>query len=180
MEQRKHLNHSEVEKFLAATKHGRHAERDKCLFLLMYRHGLRVSEACKMELSQVDLDGSVLYVSRLKRGLSTTHPLRPDELKVIKAWLRVRPKSPCPALFLSQKDNPLSRNNVWKLAKAYGEAAGLAIEVHPHMFRHACGYSMANQGADTLLIRDYLGHRNIQNTTVYTAANAARFNGYWR
>jgi type 1 fimbriae regulatory protein FimB len=62
----------------------------------------------------------------------------------------------------------------------YGELAGLAVDAHPHMLRHACGFALADQGADTRLIQDYLGHRNIQHTVRYTATNPARFERLWR
>jgi len=58
--------------------------------------------------------------------------------------------------------------------------AGLEIAAHPHMLRHACGFVLADQGADTRLIQDYLGHRNIQHTVRYTATNPARFERLWR
>lgn len=64
---------SEAEKLLAATKGSRHKARDRCLLLLMFRHGLRVSEACALKLDQVDIERRVLNVDRLKKGLSTTH-----------------------------------------------------------------------------------------------------------
>jgi type 1 fimbriae regulatory protein FimB len=48
------------------------------------------------------------------------------------------------------------------------------------VFRNACGFALADQGADTRLIQDYLGHRNIQHTVIYTAANPARFERLWR
>lgn len=90
---------------------GPHAARDRCLLFLMFRHGLRVSEACSLELSQVNVEDRVLHVARLKKGLSTTHPLHTEELR---------------------------------------------------------------------LIQDYLGHRDIRHTVVYTAANPARFERLWR
>jgi len=58
--------------------------------------------------------------------------------------------------------------------------AGLPLHAHPHMLRHACGYALADQGADTRLIQDYLGHRNIQHTVRYTASNPARFQRLWQ
>jgi type 1 fimbriae regulatory protein FimB len=58
--------------------------------------------------------------------------------------------------------------------------AALPLAVHPHMLRHACGFALADQGADTRLIQDYLGHRNIQHTVRYTATNPARFERLWR
>jgi integrase len=51
---------------------------------LMFRHGLRVSEACRMKLDQVDTQSRVLHVSRLKGELSTTQPLRGDELRAVR------------------------------------------------------------------------------------------------
>jgi type 1 fimbriae regulatory protein FimB len=87
---RKHLTRLEVEKLLAATKGARHEARDRCLILLMFRHGLRVSEAIGLKLSDVDIEGRSLHVKRLKRGLSTTQPLRGDEVRVLKAWLHPR------------------------------------------------------------------------------------------
>jgi site-specific recombinase XerD len=49
-----------------------------------------------------------------------------------------------------------------------------------HMLRHACGYKLANDGHDTRALQAYLGHRNIQNTTRYTALAQDRFKGFWR
>ena len=51
---------------------------------------------------------------------------------------------------------------------------------HPYMLRHACGFALAVQGANTHLIQGYLGHRNIQHTARYTATNPARLEKLWR
>jgi len=58
-----------------------------------------------------------------------------------------------------------------------GDLVGLVgvPPAHLHILRHACGFALADQGADTRLIQDYLGHRNIQHTVRYTAANSTRF-----
>jgi type 1 fimbriae regulatory protein FimB len=92
MDDRQHFTTTEVEKLLAATKGTRNEARDRCLLLLIFRHGLRVSEACGLRLSQVKTESRVLHVARLKQGLSTTHPLRGDEIRAIKAWLAERAK----------------------------------------------------------------------------------------
>lgn len=171
-----------VEKLIASTKGSRNETRDRCFLLLMFRHGLRVSEACGLRLSQVDTESRVLHVARLKKGLSTTHPLRGDELRVIKAWLveRRRMQSETDAFFISARRSPFSRKTAWLFIRRYGEQAGLSLPTYPHMLRHACGFALADQGADTRLIQDYLGHRNIQHTVRYTAANPARFERLWR
>ena len=70
---RKHLTSREVERLMEATKDSRNEVRDRCLLLLMFRHGLRVSEACRMKLDQVDTESRVLHVARLKSGLYRQH-----------------------------------------------------------------------------------------------------------
>jgi type 1 fimbriae regulatory protein FimB len=182
MSDRKHLVSAEVDKLMEAAKSSRNAARDRCFLLLMFRHGLRVSEACGLKLSQVDTDSRVLHVKRLKAGLSTTHPLRGDELRMIKLWLaeRAKMKPDTDTFFLSERRGPLSRKTAWMMIRDYGKQADLAVAAHPHMLRHACGFALADQGADTRLIQDYLGHQNIQHTVRYTATNPARFERLWR
>jgi len=108
---RKHLTSREVERLIEATKGSRNEARDRCLLLLMFRHGLRVSEACGLRLSQVNTESRVLHVARLKQGLSTTHPLRGDEIRAIKTWLtiRARMKPKTDAFFISERRGPISR-----------------------------------------------------------------------
>ncbi len=194
--ERKHLTLLEVDRLLAATKDNpRTGLRDRCLILLMFRHGLRVTEACAMRMDQVDLESKILHVQRLKGGLSTTQPLRTEEIRLLKGWMAERERwlrqwrrkeggtgaaLDRQSLFLSARGTALSRKTFWALLRRYGELAGLALPPHPHMLRHACGFALADQGADTRLIQDYLGHRNIQHTVRYTATNPVRFEKLWR
>jgi type 1 fimbriae regulatory protein FimB len=68
MNDRKHLSGREFERLLEAVKGNRNEIRNRCLVLLMFRHGLRVSEACGLVLEQVDVESRVLRVARLKGG----------------------------------------------------------------------------------------------------------------
>jgi type 1 fimbriae regulatory protein FimB len=104
-----------------------------------------------------------------------------DELRALRAWLRVRDAHAyrhLPYVFLSER-GPCTRQMFNYLLAMIGERAGLLMHVHPHMLRHSCGYALANQGRDTRLIQDYLGHRNVQHTVRYTRTAAARFEGLW-
>jgi integrase len=60
---RKHVTSREIERLIEATKGNRNEVRDRCLLLLMFRHGLRVSEACRIKLDQVDTESRVLHVA---------------------------------------------------------------------------------------------------------------------
>jgi integrase len=59
---REHLTQSEVEKLIEAAKTNRHGHRDTTMLLVAYRHGLRASELCGLEWSQVDFNGATLHV----------------------------------------------------------------------------------------------------------------------
>lgn len=176
---RNFLTETEIDLFLGAARRGRHGIRDHLLALLAYRHAYRVSELVDIRLRDLDLDAGRIFVRRKKRSLSTHHPIEGDEIRAIRAWLRTREDTKSPYLFLSER-GPMTRQAVNYLFREIGRRAGLPFEVNPHMLRHSTGYYLANKGYDTRLIQDYLGHRNIRHTQIYTRTAAVRFEGLWR
>jgi integrase len=76
---REHLTEQEVAKLLAALKSNRHGHRDWLIGLLIYRHGLRVSEACDLRWNDIDLSKRTIIVRRLKGSTDSTHYLERDE-----------------------------------------------------------------------------------------------------
>jgi integrase len=87
---RNFLSETEVEQLLDAARKNHHGGRDHLLLLMMYRHGLRVSEATAIKLADLDLQQARLWIRRLKNGLSIEHPLASDELRTIKRYLKTR------------------------------------------------------------------------------------------
>lgn len=177
---RKYLTRAEMDKILQVIRLGKYSVRDYCLFQMCYLHGLRVSEAARLCLSDIDMAGRSIYIRRLKNSLSTQHPLFDEEISHLRAWLTQREKwcgSDSDWLFLSQKGCALSRQQIHYLLFNYGLRCG--IRSHPHMLRHGCGFALADLGKDTRLIQDYLGHKIIRHTVLYTATNAQRFSSIW-
>ena len=176
------LTDTEIKQFILAARKGAHGARDFALALLAYRNGFRVSELIDIRMEEVDLQMARIHVRRLKGSLTTEHPIEGDELRAIRAWLRIREQSKFadqPFLFVGER-GAFTRQAVNYLFEQIGKRAGSAFMVHPHMLCHSCGFFLANKGYDTRLIQDYLGHRNINHTVQYIRVAANRFEGLWR
>jgi site-specific recombinase XerD len=171
---RDYLRSDEVNRLItAAGRISRNPLRDQVLLRLMYRHGLRATEARYVRWTDFDLDGDrTFHVRRLKGSNDSTHQLDRDELAALRK-LRDQAQGDV-FVFLSERGAPLSPNMIARIVERAAQAAGLGFHVHPHMLRHAAGYMLANQGVDTRLIQDFLGHKNIQNTVRYTQLSAQR------
>lgn len=173
--QREYLTETEVERLIdAARKRGRNGQRDSAAILLAYRHGLRAQELCSLRWSQVDLRHGRLHVNRAKGGAESVHPLHGPELRALRPL-----QGASPYVFVTEAGAPVTTAWFLRMVQRTGEAAKLPFAIHPHMLRHACGYKLANDGHDTRSLAHYLGHRNLQSTSRYTALAPDRFARFW-
>lgn len=178
---REYLEETEVSRLIdAAGKTGRHTHRDKTLLLVMYTHGLRVSELTSLVWSQVDLKNGRLHVKRAKGGMDSAHPLRGKEIRALRQLKKDYEALNTRYVFVTERGAPMTPSNVQKMIKRAGELAGFDEPMHPHMLRHSVGYKLANEGQDTRAIQHYLGHKNIMHTVRYTELAPNRFNNFWR
>jgi site-specific recombinase XerD len=177
---REYLTPEEIKTLLEAAKNGatRQPERDYCILLLLFHHGLRVSELCDLGLDDVQLENKTLFVRHQKNGKRSVHPLFKGEPGAIKDWLKVREQM-APShqyLFTSERRSKLNRATIWSMVGIVGEAAGLGhLKIHPHSLRHACGYSLINKDVPVRTVQSFLGHRSIQTTVRYTELAPNRF-----
>jgi integrase len=170
---RPYLTESEVELLIKAAE----SDRDRCMILMAYTHGLRVSELIHLRWSQLDLDAGRIRVLRSKMGADSEHPLRGREIRLLRKLRRVQPVG-SRFVFATGRGAPMTRNGFYKLFRRAGETAGVN-DCHPHRLRHGAGYRLVNQGMDTLSLAAYLGHKNVQNTQRYARMSATRFDGLW-
>jgi integrase len=156
----------------AAGRRGRYPFRDKILLRVVYRHGLRAQEAVELRWDQLNLDAGELYVRRAKGGKDSTHTLDRDELRDFRKLKKERGNGLF--VFETERGGSLSVDSLQRIVREAGQAAGLDVEAHPHMLRHAAGYYLINEGYDVRVVQDYLGHKNIASSAIYTALSPKR------
>lgn len=175
---REYLRPDEVEKLINAAKSvGRNQVRDSVLILMMFRHGLRVSEVINLKWADIDWATAHIHVSRLKQGFPSVQPIDGKEMRLLRMLERLQASDKSHWLFLSERKAPMTDHSVRKIVTRAGQLAGFDFPVHPHMLRHSCGYFLASKGWDTRVIQDYLGHKQIQHTIRYTQLAPNRFDG---
>ena len=174
---REHLTEREIDKLVEAAKDNRWGQRDATMILIAFRHGLRASELCGLQWSDVEFETGTLHLRRAKGGTTATHPLLGDELRALRSLKR---DAKSPFIFVSERGAPFTVSGFAKLIERAGIAAKLPFKAHPHMLRHATGYALANRGTDTRTLQAYLGHRSIQSTVRYTELAPGRFKNIWR
>jgi integrase len=176
---REYLTTAEIERLMAAArKSSRYGHRDATMILIGYRHGLRASELCDLQWSQVELASGRLHVRRAKNGSPSVHPMQGDEIRALRRLQREQ--GPSSHVFMTERDGPMTPKAFHALFGRIGARAKLQFPVHPHMLRHGCGYALANAGHDTRALQAWLGHKNIQHTVRYTELAPDRFKDFWR
>jgi site-specific recombinase XerD len=177
---REYLTEGEIEKLIKAAKKNRWGHRDATMIRVAYRHGLRSSELVRLQWDQVEFGRNAsIHVRRVKNGTPSVHPLSGDELRALRQIQREQePKSPF--VFTSERGSPFTTAGFARMIERAGVEAGFSFKAHPHMLRHACGFSLANKGHDTRALQAYLGHKNIQHTVRYTDMAPTRFKNFWR
>jgi type 1 fimbriae regulatory protein FimB/type 1 fimbriae regulatory protein FimE len=169
-----YLTAGEINRLLEAAKnYGRYRERNYALVLMMFRHALRVTEACEMRWDAISLLDKEIFITCKKGSGNAVHPLPVDEVEALTVLRQCNSKNPY--VFVGERGEPLTPPAGQRLLTRLGAAAGLNFKVHPHQLRHACGYYLVNPGYSTRFIQDFLGDRDIRHTERYTKLNSRRF-----
>lgn len=169
------LTRGEVGRLLHAVKvSGRmHAERDHAIFAALFYAGLRISEALRIRLHEMDLDAGELQVfgkgSKVRRV-----PVHPELAKILRAWLKLRPQSsallfpsgPAHHARTGQLDNARME---MMLREVYAPAAGLAGRLTPHTLRRTFATELRRRGVPLEHVQRLLGHADIRTTMIYLA-----------
>ena len=175
------LTRAETERLLEAVPAEGLLER--ALLELLYAAGLRISEALRLDLEDVSLDGAFVRVIG-KGDRERLVPVGEVALDAIYAWLEgpraelvaahhVAPVRGGP-MFLGQSGRRLARQQAWAIVKRAAAAAGLSGRVSPHTLRHSFATHLLEGGADLRIVQELLGHASISTTQLYTHVTGER------
>jgi integrase len=164
-----YLSQDEVRRLFSVIKD----RRDRAISALAYRHGLRASKIGMIQRTDVDLQQGRITINRLKGSLSGTYPMAPDTVKLLRSWLKSR-KDDAPYLFISNRKLPIDRRTLLVLMKKYGQLAGLPKDKQQfHALKHSICTHILDAAEDIYFAKDWVGHKNIQNTTIYSRFSTA-------
>lgn len=170
------LDRAEVARLLSMPDRAKpRGRRDAAMLHTMYASGLRVSELCGLPRGDVNLEAG--FVQVLGKGdKRRIVPLGTPAAKRIAAWLPdreawARPGEP--ALFVTSRGGPMTRQGFWKLVKRYARGAGIDKPISPHKLRHSFATHLLLGGADLRAVQTMLGHSDIATTQVYTHVTGA-------
>jgi integrase/recombinase XerD len=175
------LTQAETERLLAAPAEDALLER--ALLELLYAAGLRISEALRLDLEDISLDGTFVRVIG-KGDRERLVPVGEVAIDAIRAWLdgprgllvdqnHVQPIRGGP-LFLGRTGRRLARQQAWAIVKRAAATAGLGSRVSPHTLRHSFATHLLEGGADLRIVQELLGHASINTTQLYTHVTGER------
>lgn len=169
----KFLNTAEIETLMATPTVGEPLGlRDRAMIQLLYASGLRVSELCQVQVSDVERNMGVIRVV----GKGNKHRLVPvgqSALEAIEQYLEsgrvaILKRKSSKYLFVTGRGSKMTRQGFWKLLGLYGRKAGITRALTPHVIRHSFATHLLEGGADLRSVQSMLGHADISTTQIYT------------
>ena len=158
------LTYDQLLMMLKPQKTSRFEQRDVCIIEVIYSCGLRVSELVNLNVSDVDLSQGFLSVLG-KGGKMRYTPLGDSAIKAIKCYLH---KHQASALFVNKSGDRIGVRALQNMIKKRALTAGIKVNVHPHMLRHAAATHFLQSSHDLRSTQEFLGHASIKSTQVYT------------
>ncbi|HEY4055673.1 MAG TPA: tyrosine recombinase XerC [Kofleriaceae bacterium] len=156
-----------------AARHDKLRLRDEAMLELLYGTGLRVSEACGLDLDDIEREryGVPLIIVRRGKGNKQRQvPLTEPGDAAIMAWLpeRTTIATSSKALFVNAGGERLTPRSVQRLVKKWAIAGGVDAKATPHVMRHSFATHLLDGGVDLRAIQELLGHASLSSTQIYT------------
>jgi integrase/recombinase XerD len=145
--------------------------RDRTMFLLMLRCGLRVSEVSHLSWAALDLAQGTIRIDHSKGQVDRVVYLAPDVAKALRQWHRLRAAEAryvFPSRLTRKGGMPLSARQIRNRMTCYLKLAGITKAYSPHSLRHTFATQLLNAGATLEVVKELMGHRSLDVTLRYT------------
>ena len=175
----KFLNISEIDKIGEAIDLAKPTGlRDRAMLDLLFATGLRVSELCRVSLSDLDANLGVLRATG-KGNKQRLVPVGKQALEAIDEYLKggrsqILKGRASRYLFVTARGGSLTRQAFWKLLASHAKKAGIFRGITPHVLRHSFATHLLEGGADLRSVQVMLGHADISTTQIYTHVMRSR------
>jgi site-specific recombinase XerD len=165
-----------MERLLAQTSgKSTSAIRNKALIILLWKSGVRISEALNLRPADIDFDRQELFVRKAKTvGRKRKKSRRPKfgerMIEPMKEWLAARAGLPLETdtpLFCTLRGRPLYATQVRTTLNRLAVKAGWTKRIHPHGLRHTYAVNLLQDGARTHTVQRMLGHESLHTTSKY-------------
>ncbi len=169
----KFLNLEQIERLIALPDRARPTGlRDRAMLELLYASGLRVSELCRLGMSDLNLEMGVLRTTG-KGNKQRLVPVGKEAIQSVREYLNDGRRALLKGrasryLFLTARGTCMTRQAFWKLLTEYGKRAGMFHGITPHVLRHSFATHLLEGGADLRSVQAMLGHSDISTTQIYT------------
>jgi integrase/recombinase XerD len=164
------LSKPEVRRLIESVRNLKH----RTALMVMYSAGMRVGEVVKLKVNDIDLDRMLIRVEQAKGKKDRYTILSPAALLSLRAyWKDYRPRGP----WLFESADRKSHWSIRSLQQVFKRAiakAGIQKAVSSHVLRHSFATHLLEQGVDTLIIKDLLGHSQLQTTAKYLHVRKTR------
>ena len=163
------LKVDEVMKLLRTTLAGRSDTarlRDTAILELFYASGMRRAELAGVRLADIDLGERTIRVTG-KGNKERLVVINLAAAEAVDAYLRVRPRSVDPRLFLGRGGKGLTPKHVWRIFRTIYEVSGVTKHATPHTLRHSFATHLVENGIDLETVRELLGHESLATTGIY-------------
>jgi len=156
--------------------------RDRTMFLLMLRCGLRVSEVSGLPWSALDFAQGTVRIDHSKGHVDRVVYLAPDVAKALRQWQRLQDAAPLyvfPSRVTRKAGRPLSARQIQHCMTRYLRLAGITKSYSPHALRHTFATQLLNAGASLEVVKELMGHRSLdvtlRSTQLYDRTKRAQY-----
>ena len=141
--------------------------RNVLILELLFSTGMRVSEISHLKIKNVDLESNTIYI--LGKGSKERIMCIADKqiTNMLKRYLNMH-RSNTDYVFINKLGYNYSEQSIRNMVNDYSKAAGVALHITPHMFRHTFATALLDEDVDIRYIQQLLGHSSIMTTQIYT------------